>query len=107
MSLRFTYPARAIDEVLLHLKIDDGEWWHTTMTYDGSSELWTTQIFGYNQLSGKTLDYYIDAYNNAGNKDTSARAHFELIYSRVREGYLSCVVSSRRSARARRARAGV
>lgn len=62
--------ASGVNRVLLYLKIDN-DWWNTTLTYDSALGLWTRTIFGYNQLADKILECFIEAYDNAGNKNTS------------------------------------
>lgn len=63
--------ASGVDKVFLFLKLNDGNWWNTTLTYDDSLGLWARTIFGYNQLAGETIEYLIETYDKAGNKQTS------------------------------------
>ncbi len=64
--------ASGVDKLILHLRVDNGDWWNTTLTYDSTMGLWTRILYGYNQLAGKTIEYFIEAYDKAGNKNTSA-----------------------------------
>ena len=59
--------ASGINTVSLHLRVDNDDWWNTTLVYDHTLGLWTRAIFGYNQLAGKSLEYFVEARDNAGN----------------------------------------
>ncbi len=59
--------------VELSYGVNGGEWWNNSMTLNATTGLWTTTIPG--QSGNSTIEFYITAYDNAGNTATS------LVYS--------------------------
>jgi hypothetical protein len=56
--------------VLLHYRVDAGEWWNTTMTYNSTGQLWELTIPGQSN-STSTVEFFIDAYDHVGIVATS------------------------------------
>lgn len=57
--------ASGISTVLFSFRDCFGQWWNTTMTYDGVSGLWNVILP--QQPHNTTVKFYIVAYDNAGN----------------------------------------
>jgi hypothetical protein len=54
-----------VANVQLSYRVDSGEWWNTTMTYNMTTGLYTTTIPG--QLGNSTIDFLLTASDNSGN----------------------------------------
>ena len=63
--------------VLLSYRVDGGEWWNTSMTYNSTTTLWTQVIPGQSNNTN-TVEFFIQAYDNAGNSNTSATYAFQI-----------------------------
>lgn len=67
VAANITEPADAsgVGRVLFSFKDCFGQWWNTTMTYDEASGLWN--VIMPRQPHDTTVQFYIAAYDNAGN----------------------------------------
>ncbi len=67
VSANITEPSEAsgVKAALFSYKDSFGQWWNTTMTYDSGSGLWRVIIP--EQPHNSTVDFYVIAYDNAGN----------------------------------------
>jgi hypothetical protein len=63
--------ASGVAKVLFSYRVDGGEWWNTSMTYNSTSTLWTATIPGQSN-SANTVEFFIEAYDTAGNLNTSS-----------------------------------
>lgn len=59
-----------LSSVLFHYRVDAGEWWNTTMTYNSTGQLWELTIPGQSN-STSTVEFFIEAYDNVGIAATS------------------------------------
>lgn len=50
-----------ITKVILSYRVDAGEWWNTTMTYNSTNNLWSTLIPG--NLANATVEFLVSAYD--------------------------------------------
>jgi hypothetical protein len=57
-----------LDSVVLHFRINDGEWANVSMVFREDT-WWSTTMPG--QLGNSTLEFYVTATDNAGNSSTT------------------------------------
>jgi len=50
-------------------RVNSGEWWNVTMTFNETSGFWTTTMPG--QLGGSHVEFYVVALDKTGNANTS------------------------------------
>ncbi|MCJ7767459.1 hypothetical protein MUP79_03605, partial [Candidatus Bathyarchaeota archaeon] len=65
--------ASGVSLVLLSYKAG-AEWWNTTMTFNSTLNLWTTEIPGQTH----NVEFFITAYDNAGNLGVSSTQSYEV-----------------------------
>jgi hypothetical protein len=66
--------ASGVSRVYFSFRVDQGEWWNTTMKYNATSNSWCATIPG--QPGNTIVHFYISAYDNAGNARTSPTYSF-------------------------------
>lgn len=66
-----------LDQVWLHFKIDDN-WYSMNMSYNASAGLYYALIPAYNELTNKTIQYYVTATDRYGNTVTSDVFSYEV-----------------------------
>ncbi len=69
ISVNITDLSRVV-KASLSCRVCGGAWWNTTMTYNITSDLWTTVIPG--QLGGTTVEFFITATDNEQNTNISS-----------------------------------
>jgi len=76
VSANITEPIKAsgVKKVLFSYRVDSGEWLNSTMTYNATRSLWNFVIAG--QPGNNIIEFYIKAYDNAGNMNTSTSYFF-------------------------------
>ncbi|MGD0029334.1 MAG: hypothetical protein ABSC91_10400 [Candidatus Bathyarchaeia archaeon] len=60
----------------LYYRVDGGEWWNTTMTYNATSSLWFVTIPGQN--GNTTIAFFITARNSFGEEATSTTLSYSV-----------------------------
>jgi hypothetical protein len=68
--------ASGLSRVLLFCRVDAGEWWNTSMTYNSTSSLWFVLIP--KQDGDATVEFFIRAYDNAGNSAECSPVSFKV-----------------------------
>ena len=63
--------------VMLCYEVDAGGWWNTTMTYNATTQLWIQTIPG-QPNSTNTVEFFIQAYDNVGNMNTSSIYNYQI-----------------------------
>jgi len=66
-----------VDKVLLSYRVDGGEWWNTTMTYNSTTSLWNATIPGQPNYT-RTVEFFVQAYDKAGNYNASSIYAYEV-----------------------------
>ena len=76
-----TEPATAsgVGTVLFSYRDSYGQWWNTTMSFDQQSQLW--EVIVPQQPHNTTVEFYITAYDNAGNMATSNNSGGYYVYT--------------------------
>jgi len=69
LKANITEPANAsgVDRAYFSLEVAEGDWWNTTMGFDGNTGLWTVTIPFESSFVNQTLECVITAYDRAGN----------------------------------------
>jgi hypothetical protein len=60
--------------MLLSYRVDIGEWWNTSMEYNSSTNLWTTQIPGQRNDS-RVVEFFVTAYFDVGSLRSQAYSY--------------------------------
>lgn len=68
--------ASGVANVYLSYKVDGGEWWNTTMAFNATQNFWVTTVPG--QLGNATVDFFLTAYDNAGNCNSSSVRSYQV-----------------------------
>jgi len=74
-----TEPADAsgVKTVLFHHRANNDPWWNTTMVFNGALGLYETTIPDYEKHD--FVEYFVKALDNAGNTNTTATHHYEVL----------------------------
>ena len=65
------------NSVILSYRVDEGEWWNTTMEYTQPCNLWACTIPG--QSGNTTVEFYIYSYDHVGNIIPSSVYSYEVL----------------------------
>jgi len=63
-----------VDKAMFFYRIDEEDWWNTTMSFNATTSLWTMTIPG--QLGGVTVEFFLQAFDNVGNKNTTSMYNY-------------------------------
>jgi hypothetical protein len=69
--------ASGLSKVLLAYRVDGGEWWNTSMSYNLTARLWTSTVPGQSN-NAVTVEFFFKAYDIAGNMNTSSTYNYDI-----------------------------